>query len=144
MKKFLINALALFGGLILGSVVNMGLIMVGGIVIPPPTGVDVSSMEALAEAMHLFQPQHFLFPFLAHALGTLVGALFAAKIAISNKVVFSILVSLFFLAGGIANVIILPSPLWFSALDLVGAYLPMGLLAYRLYLHYENKKNKSA
>ncbi|EMG10421.1 hypothetical protein LEP1GSC151_5427 [Leptospira interrogans serovar Grippotyphosa str. LT2186] len=34
-----------------------------------------------------------------------------------------------FLIGGIANVMMLPSPLWFTVLDLVGAYLPMGYLA---------------
>ncbi len=30
-----------------------------------------------------------------------------------------------FLAGGTANVFMLPAPVWFSVVDLVGAYLPM-------------------
>ena len=37
-----------------------------------------------------------------------------------------------FLIGGIAAVAMLPSPLWFTGLDLVFAYLPMAWLGYRL------------
>lgn len=37
-----------------------------------------------------------------------------------------------FLLAGIANVAMLPAPPWFSALDLVAAYLPMAWLAHRL------------
>ena len=83
--NIILNAIAIFGGLIIGSAVNMGLISLGGELIPPPPGLDVSNMEALAEAMHQFEPKHFIFPFLAHALGTLVGATFAAKIAATHN-----------------------------------------------------------
>ena len=51
----------------------MGLIMLSGKVIPPPAGSDVATMEGLKASLHLFEPKHFVFPFLAHALGTLVG-----------------------------------------------------------------------
>ena len=37
----------------------------------------------------------------------------------------------FFLLGGIVNVFMLPSPAWFTVLDLVGAYIPMGWLGGR-------------
>jgi hypothetical protein len=41
---------------------------------------------------------------------------------------FSLSIGLFFMIGGIIMVSMLPSPLWFTILDLVGAYIPMGLL----------------
>ena len=41
-------------------------------------------------------------------------------------------VGAFFLIGGIAAVAMLPSPLWFTVVDLVFAYLPMAWLGYRL------------
>ena len=41
-------------------------------------------------------------------------------------------VGVLFLAGGIANVYMLPSPVWFSTLDLVMAYVPMAWLAHRV------------
>ena len=54
-------------------------------IIPPPAGVDVTDTESLRQSIHLFQPKHFIFPFLAHALGTLVGAYVAYRIAATRK-----------------------------------------------------------
>jgi hypothetical protein len=126
------NTLAVVAGLVLGSVVNMGLIMLSGKVIPPPAGADVTTMEGLKASIHLFEPKHFLFPFLAHALGTLVGAFVAAKLAAGSGLVPPLVVGVLFLAGGVANVLMLPAPLWFDIVDLVGAYLPMAWLGARL------------
>lgn len=128
MNPVLKNTLAVVAGIIGGSVVNMGIINLSGSVIPPPTGADVTTMEGLKTTMHLFEPKHFLMPFLAHALGTLAGALIAASIAATRKMTFALVIGCFFLAGGIANVVMLPSPLWFTVTDLVFAYLPMGFL----------------
>jgi hypothetical protein len=132
MNPILRNVGAVIAGLIVGSVVNMSLISISGSFIPPPTGADITSMEGLKATMHLMEPKHFLFPFLAHALGTLVGAWVAAMIAVGNKLRSALIVGFFFMAGGIANVIMLPSPLWYSIVDIVVAYVPMALLGSRL------------
>jgi len=71
-------------------------------------------------------------PFLAHALGTLIGAFLAAKIAATHQLKFAILIGLFFLMGGIKMASLLPAPLWFDILDLGFAYIPMGYLGYKL------------
>ena len=131
MNPILKNILAVVAGLVLGSVVNMGIIMLSSSIIPPPEGVDVTNMESLKSSMHLFEPKHFIFPFLAHALGTLSGAFTAALIAAANKMRFALGIGAFFLLGGIVNVFMLPSPAWFTVLDLVGAYIPMGWLGGR-------------
>ena len=131
MKPLLRNIAAVLLGIVVGSAINMSLIMVSGKVIPPPAGADVTTMEGLKASMHLFEPQHFLFPFLAHALGTLAGAAVAATIAASRKVACAFVVGAFFLVGGIANVFMLPAPLWFNAVDLILAYLPMAWLGSR-------------
>jgi hypothetical protein len=132
MNPILRNILAVIAGFIGGSLVNMGIIMVSSSVIPPPTNADVTTMEGLKESMHLFEPKHFLMPFLAHTLGTLTGAFVAALIAASHKMTFAIVVSLLFLAGGVANVFMLPSPAWFTIVDLLCAYIPMGFLGGKL------------
>lgn len=126
------NILAVIGGLILGSIVNMGIIMISSSVIPPPNGADVTTMEGLKESLHLFEPKHFLFPFLAHALGTLAGAVTAVKIATTNKKTMALIVGGFFLLGGIINVFTLPGPMWFNAVDILFAYIPMVLIGYKL------------
>ena len=100
--KILRNVLAVVVGLIAGGAVNMALVIASPLVIPPPAGVDVSDPQSLSESMHLFEPKHFVFPFLAHALGTLVGALVAYLVAASHKPVFAYVIGACFLAGGIA------------------------------------------
>jgi uncharacterized membrane protein YqgA involved in biofilm formation len=126
------NILAVVAGFVIGSIVNMGLISVSGTAIPPPDGADVTTMEGLKASMHLFEPKHFVFPFLAHALGTLVGAAVAASIAASHKFHLAITIGVLFLAGGIASALMLPSPLWFDVLDLCNAYIPMAWIGWKL------------
>ena len=126
------NTLAVISGIILGSIVNMSIIYVSGSVIPPPDGVDVTNMEGLLEAMHLFEPKHFLMPFLAHAFGTLVGAFLAARLAATRKLLLGMAIGAVFLIGGIINVVLLPSPLWFNITDLALAYIPMSYIGSKL------------
>jgi hypothetical protein len=128
MNPALRNVLAVIAGVVIGGIVNMGLIMVGSKVIPPPAGVDVTTMEGLKAGMHLLEPRNFIFPFLAHAAGTLVGAWIAAAIAASRKMAMALIVGVVFLIGGVMSVMSLPAPMWFNVLDLVVAYIPMGWL----------------
>jgi hypothetical protein len=131
MNPILRNILAILAGLIGGSIVNMGLITLGGIVIPAPEGTDTSTMEGLKVAMPLFELKHFLFPFLAHALGVLVGAWLAALIAATQKLTFAMVVGCLFFLGGLYTAIVLPSPVWYIILDLAAAYIPMAWLGYK-------------
>lgn len=126
------NILAVIAGIGVGMIVNMGLIMISSSLIPPPEGIDNTTMEGLKAGMHLFEPKHFIMPFLAHALGTLAGAFVAAKLAVSHHMKFALGIGVFFLLGGLANIFMLPSPTWFTVLDIGIAYIPMGLLAGKL------------
>jgi len=119
-------------GIIIGSIVNMGIVMISGSIIPPPEGTDTTTMEGLKQALPLFKPKHYIMPFLAHTLGTLVGAFIAAVIAKKHYNKVALGVGLFFLIGGITNVFLLPSPIWFTVADLVLAYIPMALLRAKL------------
>lgn len=132
MNAILRNILAVLSGIILGSMVNMGIITISSSIIPPPAGVDVTTPEGLKAGIHLFEPINFLMPFLAHALGTFVGAIVAVLIAVNYKIWYAIAIGVFFLLGGISMVFMVPSPMWFNIIDLVGAYIPMAYLAYLL------------
>lgn len=119
-------------GIIVGGILNSAIVSISGDVIPLPEGVNPQDMESLKANMHLFEPKNFIMPFLAHALGTLVGAFIAAKIAIRGKMVMGLIVGGFFQVGGIMVAYMLPAPVWFNVLDLVVAYFPMGFLGYWL------------
>lgn len=125
MHPILRNILAVLTGFVAGSVVNMSLIMVSSSIIAPPPGADFTTSEGLKASMHLMEPRHFIFPFLAHALGTLIGAFVTAKIAVHFKMRLAYSIGMLFLIGGVVNVFMLPSPLWFTLTDLLLAYIPM-------------------
>ena len=135
MPNLLRNALAILAGIAIGGVVNMALITLSPTLIPPPAGVDVTNTESLSEGMHLFEPRHFVMPFLAHALGTLAGALAAYLIAATYRVQIAYVIGVVFLCGGVAASFMIPAPAWFIALDLLAAYLPMAWLGIQVGAH---------
>ncbi|HAB19176.1 MAG TPA: hypothetical protein PLX89_10220 [Verrucomicrobiota bacterium] len=128
MKAFFRGSLAVLLGLLVGSIVNMGLVLLSPHVIPPPPGVDVGDAKSIRASIHLFEPKHFVFPFLAHALGTLCGAAVGYLVALRYRLGISFVIGTLFLAGGIAAASMIPAPAWFIAVDLLLAYLPMAWL----------------
>jgi hypothetical protein len=132
MPDLLRNVLAILAGIAMGGGVNMALITLGPSLIPPPPGVDVNSAESLSNAMHLFEPRHFVMPFLAHALGTLTGALAAYLIAATYRAQIAYVIGAVFLCGGVAASFMIPAPGWFITLDLLAAYLPMAWLSVQI------------
>lgn len=134
MKSIFKNIAAVVVGVVVGCAVNMGIIVIGAFIIKPPLGVDVTSTEHLKASIHLFEPQHFIFPFLAHAFGTFVAGLVAARIAVTHQLRFAVVVGCIFLLAGIVNVMMLPAPWWFYIIDLVFAYVPMAYAGGRVAL----------
>lgn len=132
MNPILRNILAVVAGLVIGALINSGIIAISGSIVPLPEGVDPNDIESIKANIHRYSTMHFIMPFLAHAIGTLAGAFICAKIAASKKLILSLIIGVFFLLGGIMMVTMLPSPAWFNALDLVVAYLPMAWLGFIL------------
>ncbi len=132
MKPIFRNILAVIAGLVAGSMINGGILSLGNQLILPPEGTNVNDIESLKTAMHSFEPKHFISPFFAHAIGTLTGAFVAAWISTNNQLRHALIIGMVFLFGGVYMVSLLPSPIWFTALDLIVAYIPMAYLAYKL------------
>jgi len=131
MPPILKNALAVIGGVVIGSLVNMGIVMTLGSMLVPD-GVDPSDIESIKSNIDKYKPIHFLPAFLAHGLGTLAGAFTTAGIASTRQLILAMLIGAFFLLGGIMAVQMIPGPAWFAVLDLVGAYIPMAWLGHKL------------
>lgn len=131
MNHFLRNTIAVVVGWLLGSICNMGLVQVGHVVFPIE-GIDINDMQALGNLLPTLEYHYFLFPFLAHAIGTFVGALFAGLIAKSHKLLVCLIIGLLFFAGGIMVNTMISGPRWFTIIDLLLAYFPMAWMAYLL------------
>ncbi len=112
---------------------NGAIINISSKVIAPPKGFELNTAEGLQAAMPHMGPEHFLFPFLAHALGTLLSALLITRFLKSQQFVFSMMAGILFLLGGVSMVIMLPeTPIWFVLVDLLFAYIPMAYLGYKM------------
>jgi hypothetical protein len=119
--KFLLNLSRVIAALFAGSVINMCFVWLGQQWFPAPAGFK----NAL--------PIHFLFPFLAHAFGTLSGAILMCWLKPKETRRYALIVGIIFLMGGISASFMIPAPWWFIAADLLLAYIPMALLGEYFY-----------
>lgn len=125
------NILAVVLGWLGGSAINYGLIQLGHQLMPIPD-IDPQDMEALAAVMPTLSGEFFIFPFLAHALGTLAGAAIAYSMATKHKIKYALAIGALFFIGGIIVSFMLPAPTWFIITDLCLAYFPMAWLGAKL------------
>jgi hypothetical protein len=123
------NILAVIAGWFVGSIVNFALIMANMAIMPP--GTDFSTPEGVNAAMANLQPLNFALVFIAHAVGTLIGALVATLIAV-DKFKVAMVVGVLFLLGGFYAAYAIAAPLWFEVIDIVLAYVPMAWLGAKL------------
>jgi hypothetical protein len=136
MKGIVLNVLVFVACVFAGAIANGLIINYSGEIIPPPVGSNLKTEEGLKAAMAIMKPRHFVMPFIAHALGTLVGAFLVTLFIKERKLFRALLVGFLFFLAGTYMVFILPSPLWFDAVDLGLAYIPMAWIGYKLALRF--------
>jgi hypothetical protein len=130
--NFIKNASFLFIALFIGALANGKIIELSPSLIPPPQGADFTTEAGLKAAAELMEPKHFIMPFLAHALGTLVSAIVLLFFFKERQSLFirSLIVGGIFFLGGLSMVFMIPSPKWFILIDLGLAYFPMALIPF--------------
>ena len=125
---FIRTVLGIILGLFIGMVVNGSMVQLGTVLFPFPPEINFETNSGMQAFRDL--PVHFyIFPFLAHAIGTLSGCI-TAIIILRNKgkwAVYSI--GYLFFVAGIVAVDLINAPVWFDILDLSLAYLPMPWLS---------------
>ncbi len=120
--------LGLFLGLFVGAMVNGSFIELGMKIFPYPNGVNFNTPEGL-KAFSELPFKYYIFPFIAHAMGTLSGCLIALLLVRTYATWVVYTIGTLFFIGGIIAVYMINAPLWFDILDLSLAYIPMAWLA---------------
>jgi len=126
------NILSVIGALIIGGIINVGIIKIGPNIFPAPEGVDPNDIESIKANVHLYSAKHFIIPLVAHAAGTLAGAYAVSRLAVSNYKNLALIIGGVFFLGGIMMAFMLPEFWKFSVLDLIIAYFPMAILGWTL------------
>ena len=128
MNPVLRNIVAVVVGAVACIVLNGLLLGVMMKIVGTPEGFDPN----VASTYALLQAKHYLSPFVAHAVPSLIGGLLAALIAATRKMTFALVVGGLHMIGGIVAAFMIPAPTWFVVLDLVVAYLPMAWIGGRM------------
>jgi hypothetical protein len=136
MKGIVLNVLVFVACVLAGGMANGLIINYSGAFVSPPAGSNLTTEAGLKAAMAVMEPKHFIMPFLAHAFGTLIGAFLVTLFNKDRRFFRALLVGFLFFLGGAWMVFELPSPLWFDALDLGLAYIPMAWIGYKLALRF--------
>lgn len=124
-------ALALMAGLIAAFIFNsVTLQLLESLTGMVPDGE--MSPEQFADHIAGLEPWQFMVPFAAHVIGSFAGGFIAASLSKTQPEVLAVAVGLLHLAGGVANVVMIPHPIWFVILDLTLAYVPVAWLAYKI------------
>ncbi|MGB5512573.1 MAG: hypothetical protein WBM87_12755, partial [Woeseiaceae bacterium] len=112
------------GAGIVGVVIAIALVwlieMVGHSVYPPPPNLDFADADAMRDYMSTLPIGAFLFVGGAWFVATLCGTFAACKIGTAKPIVFASVVGGLMLIATAANLLMIPHPLWFSILGVVG------------------------
>jgi len=108
---------ATFAGVIAAFISMMFLEGLGHSLFPLPFKVDPNNIGAIADKLHLIPVQMYISVVVAHGLGLLIGLLIAKAIDKTSKISLYIIGG-FFLVGTIANLSMIPHPMWFAVADI--------------------------
>jgi len=113
------NIGAALAGIVTAFVIVVLVEKVGLMIYPPPADLDFSDPEAIRPYIATLPFLALLFPMIAWVIGTFVGSLVASKIGTAKPLLFSGIVGGLIFVATIANLIMIPHPIWFSIVSLV-------------------------
>lgn len=128
MKPIFRNILAVIIGAAVCMILNGLLLGMMMKLVGTPDGFDPNDTSTYS----LLEGKHFLSPFVAHALPSLISGAIAALIAATHKMTFALVVGVLHLLGGVVAAFLIPAPAWFIVADLALAYLPMAWIGGRI------------
>ncbi|MCX8523943.1 hypothetical protein OF897_08400 [Chryseobacterium formosus] len=129
------NILAVFAGIIAGSICIWGVETLNHLLYPFPKGMKPDNMEGFKNYIETLPFLGKFMVIVGYALGALVSGFIATKVSRSEKPNSAIICGVIFLCFTIYNMSVLPTPAWFWALGIL--VWGLVLVGYKLAL---NKK----
>ncbi len=116
------NVLATIAGFIAASLIVYLIEQIGWKFFPLPDTINPMDAESLKQNIDLIPKGSMIFVILAHAIGTFSGMILAGFISKKSLIPSYIVGGLMILAT-ITNLVMIPSPIWFIILDLLGVIM---------------------
>jgi hypothetical protein len=116
MRAVIRSVLAVLAGSIVAGILIALVEMLGHQIYAPPPGIDPTDPESLRTAMESMPVGALVAVLIAWAIGTFAGSWLAARIAGRAGLAHGMGVGLLMLAAGVANMLMIPHPVWFWCL----------------------------
>ena len=113
MRAVIRSVLTVLAGAIVAGILIAVVEAIGHHVYPPPPGIDPTDPESLRTAMESMPLGALVAVLLAWGVGTFAGSWLAARIAGRAGMVHGMVVGVLMLVAGVANMLMIPHPLWF-------------------------------
>ena len=105
--------LAGVAGVVVAGLVVYAVEWAGHAVYPPPDGLDFADPEQMAPYVAGLPVGAFAFVLAAWALGAFIGTFVACRIGTARPQIYAAVVAGLILVGAIANMVVIPHPVWF-------------------------------
>ena len=106
------NIAAVIAGLVVGMIVNLALIQLNTVFFPLPDGVDMTDTAQMKDAIQGMPAAAWILVLAAHLGQAFIGGWVAARLGASRRMMLAMIVGVLSLAGGIANAVMLSTPVW--------------------------------
>lgn len=113
MKDLFRNILALIVGIVVGGVIIALIQAVNAKLYPPPPGLDFKDQAAVAKYMTTLPLGAFGMVLLSYLVGFTLAVFLAIRLSVSVPERQGLLVTMFFGAASVMNLMGLPHPMWF-------------------------------
>ncbi len=121
------NIVAGVVGVIVASVLVWVVQKIGHTLYPPPTDLNLADAEALRDYVASLPVGALLFVAAAWFVGATAGTCAACAIGTAKPMYLAVVVGGFVFIAASANLVMIPHPIWFSVLGLVGILVGAGL-----------------
>ena len=119
------------GAGVLGVIVAVALVWVvetiGHAIYPPPADLDFGNTDVMRAYIDTLPLGALLTVALAWFLGSLGGTFVACKVGSARPLMYLLVVGGMMFAGAAFNLMIIPHPIWFSVLGIVGIFVGVWL-----------------
>lgn len=132
MKDILRSILAFLLAIVVAYLITTTIIIFGHEIIPVPEGMNTNDFESIKSNFHLFKTKHFIFPLLAHAVGTFISAFIVSHFAVNHKFKYAVGIGFFFTLASLILTIRIGHFNWIGLLE-IGHYIPVSILAYKIW-----------
>lgn len=123
--------LGFIAGLIAGGVTVALIESLSSFLHPLPENFDPKDIEQMKAFVGSLPATAFIIVLLAHLLGSLIAGFVASLVVKEAWTIGAIILGVFFTCAGVANLVMIPHPVWFAVIDSI-VYLPAAYLGSRL------------